>query len=108
MIESDLAIVPASGILFEVLATKCKVISGTYIDNQKIFFDSLYNLGVSGNAGNFEKNSIKKAIIAVLKNDWKNENLIDGKSKERILKLFLDAKNSNSYRGYKKVRKSIN
>lgn len=42
MQNSDLAIVPSSNILFEVLAVKMMVLSGYYVENQKnIYFDFL-------------------------------------------------------------------
>src|SRR5690606_24270409 len=39
LLKSDLAIVPASGILLEALACGCRVISGMYADNQKFLYE---------------------------------------------------------------------
>lgn len=49
MLDSDLAVVPSSGVLFEALALGCDVISSYYIDNQRGIYEGMKKL----NAGVF-------------------------------------------------------
>jgi UDP-2,4-diacetamido-2,4,6-trideoxy-beta-L-altropyranose hydrolase len=87
--EADLAIVPASGILQEVLAVGCKVISGMYIENQKNIFNSYKALGAFESAENFSDADLLHAIDVSLKSeDVPNKKFIDGKSGKRLLKCF--------------------
>jgi UDP-2,4-diacetamido-2,4,6-trideoxy-beta-L-altropyranose hydrolase len=85
---SQLAIVPASGLLFEVLAAGCFVISGMYVDNQKVLFQNFSRLKAFTNAGRFGFEEIKVAISTVFENPGQHNKLIDGKSDERILNIF--------------------
>lgn len=87
--QSDLCIVPASGILQEVIALQAKAISGMYADNQINIFSEFKRLGAFETAENFTAAAIKHAI----EESFKNENqvlpqFIDGQSGERILKYF--------------------
>jgi UDP-2,4-diacetamido-2,4,6-trideoxy-beta-L-altropyranose hydrolase len=88
MLESDLAIVPASGILFEVLAAGCVAISGIYIDNQKFVYENFRNSGQIIDSGNFENTQLHNAISLALNQDTSKTSGIDGRSASRILKLF--------------------
>jgi UDP-2,4-diacetamido-2,4,6-trideoxy-beta-L-altropyranose hydrolase len=91
MLASDLAIVPSSGILLEVLSAGCKVISGAYIDNQQLVFESLSGAGGIIPAYDFSSNYVKEAMDRlVFEYQSDNKKWVDGKSGERILKLFLD------------------
>jgi len=66
MLEADLAIVPSSGILFEVLATGCIAISGSYIENQELVYTNFKNAGCIIDAGNFSYQKSYKAIAEAL------------------------------------------
>ncbi|HBS84999.1 MAG: UDP-2,4-diacetamido-2,4,6-trideoxy-beta-L-altropyranose hydrolase [Bacteroidetes bacterium GWF2_38_335] len=88
MLEADLAIVPSSGILFEVLACGCKVISGYYVENQQGIYNELKKQNAFEDAKNFSTESIFMAIKKV--DAQKNLKLIDGNSKKRINSLFLN------------------
>jgi UDP-2,4-diacetamido-2,4,6-trideoxy-beta-L-altropyranose hydrolase len=87
MANSDLAIVPSSGILFEALAAKCLVMSGYYVDNQKVIYDGFKNLNAFIDLGNFKNLDIVHHInfhhFANI-----NKNIIDGKSGTRLLAEF--------------------
>lgn len=86
MLEADFAIVPASGILFEVLAAGCSVISGYYVENQKNIYDGFVGLNAIQIAEKFDVSSI---VEAFKKNKlFNNSFVIDGRSNERILVEF--------------------
>jgi UDP-2,4-diacetamido-2,4,6-trideoxy-beta-L-altropyranose hydrolase len=93
MAEAELAIVPCSGILQEVLTTGCKVVSGMYVENQKYMFENYKALGAFESAGNFSKEDILLAInrSCVGVTEFHNR-YIDGKSGDRILKFFKQFK----------------
>lgn len=89
MVSSELAIVPSSGILFEAIASGCRVISGTYAMNQKIVFARFLALGSFFNARNFSQGDLDTAVKEALDKSGPVERLIDGKSGQRILKKFI-------------------
>jgi UDP-2,4-diacetamido-2,4,6-trideoxy-beta-L-altropyranose hydrolase len=87
--EAQLAIVPASGILQEVMAIGCRIISGMYAENQKYIFDDYKNLGAFESAGDFSKQDIIKGIDKIIQNGYESpKRYIDLKSRERLLKCF--------------------
>lgn len=88
MKETDLAIVPSSGILNEVLAAGCKVISGMYVDNQKFIYQAYKDAHCFYDAVNFDSKDLKKAIVSAFESTKNTKNPIDGKSGERILSFF--------------------
>jgi UDP-2,4-diacetamido-2,4,6-trideoxy-beta-L-altropyranose hydrolase len=88
MLESDLAIVPSSGILLEAIATGCRIISGMYVNNQKELYEKYKAAGFFKDAGNFNAASTEKAIIESLTDIKPRKKIIDGKSGFRILKKF--------------------
>ena len=88
MLESDLAIVPASGILFEILATGCIVISGSYVDNQEYVYENFKNARLFIDAGNFSSKKLYDAISEVSGNSHNGGKTFDGQAAKRILKLF--------------------
>ena len=90
MLESDLAIVPASGILFEALAAGCLTISGCYVDNQNENYKGFKGLGLIGDAHKFERTSIESAINKMFQTPIKDKQPLDGYSGMRIKKLFRD------------------
>jgi len=87
-LEADLAIVPSSSILLEAISAKCKIISGTYADNQKFLYKNLLSHFTS--AYNFNAAAIENAISIALKTKPLSENIIDGNSGKRIKTLFLN------------------
>ncbi|MDX1641315.1 MAG: UDP-2,4-diacetamido-2,4,6-trideoxy-beta-L-altropyranose hydrolase [Balneolaceae bacterium] len=89
--ESDVAIVPSSGILFEALATGNITISGTYIDNQQKMYSGFKELNAIVDAGEFSAQEIRNAMQQIEPNK-KPKSYIDGKSPERIRSLFKSLK----------------
>jgi RimJ/RimL family protein N-acetyltransferase len=90
MLRAGLAIVPASGILYETMAAGCLIISGYYVDNQKILYERLKGAGAFIAAGNFSKTEIEDAIAKSLKPGSKPLTLIDGQSDKNIKRSFYD------------------
>lgn len=86
--KSDLAIIPASGILLEVLAVGCNLITGSYVQNQKNIFSYFKKTGSINVVENFSKSSIRRSIQRGLDNSQPTNNFIDGRSGERLRKLF--------------------
>lgn len=93
MLEADLAIVPASGILYECLAARLLVISGTYTENQLKIYEGFRKLNIFFDSINFSAIHIKRifknidiySCKEVLSNQ---EKLLDGKSTSRFRLLF--------------------
>lgn len=84
MLESDLAIVPASGILFEVLAVGCIVITGSYINNQDFILKGFLNLKAVIESSNLSKP--RDTLLRVISDTQPHrKSLIDGESKNRII-----------------------
>lgn len=91
--NNDLAIVPASGILFEAISVGIPIISGFYIQNQYDIYHGFLDLGVIYGAGDFSRDSFlnawnsveSKMSIQMIKNQ---KDCIDGKSPIRIRKAF--------------------
>lgn len=87
--RADLAIVPASGILFEVISTGLPAISGYYIDNQQGIYNGFKRLGCIIDAKNFDKENFfqamqtvnNKSLALIRKNQTQ---AIDGLSMDRI------------------------
>lgn len=88
MLESELAIVPSSGILLEAIASGCIVISGFYVENQKYVYDSFINQGVIIGCGSFDHKKIRNTLEVVFTKKRKELKLIDGKSKLRLNNVF--------------------
>ena len=93
MLESDIAIIPASGLIFEVLASGCYVITGHYVDNQKAIYEGFKTLNNITDAENFQS-------LDILFRDFnnkiklsKNIKVIDGLSGDRILQKFKKLQN---------------
>lgn len=85
--ESEAAIIPSSGILFEALATGNIAISGTYTENQKEVYVGFNKLGAIIDAGEFREREIRNAIQQI--GSYTNQKkFIDGKSPDRIRTLF--------------------
>ena len=83
MLEADLAIVPSSGILFEVLSTGMKVISGYYADNQINIYKGFLALNAIIDAGDFSEDGLSHALQGV--NRQTLTKIIDGTSSDNLL-----------------------
>lgn len=88
MLEADVAIVPASGILFEVLAAGCVAISGSYTENQKLVSENFRKARYIVDAGNFSYKRSYDAISEVLGGHINQSIFIDGQTTIRVSKLF--------------------
>jgi UDP-2,4-diacetamido-2,4,6-trideoxy-beta-L-altropyranose hydrolase len=91
--QADLAVVPASGILFEVISIGLPVISGYYTDNQKDVYSGFKAANVFYDAKSFnEQNFINAFKAALKKNDHEmienQKNCIDGLSPRRFRNKF--------------------
>lgn len=95
MLESEVVIVPSSGILFEALAAGCVAISGSYVNNQKFVYEHFKNKGFIVDAGNFSKKSLFSAITTVTVGSINPVHSIDGQSGIRISKLFDQLQKGN-------------
>lgn len=93
--QSDLVIVPASGILMEAIAVGCKSISGMYIENQKYAFREFKNANLIISAENFSEANIRDAIVKALDTPFQHKRFIDGNQKERLLSKFRSLCSSN-------------
>jgi spore coat polysaccharide biosynthesis predicted glycosyltransferase SpsG len=91
MLKSDLAIVPASGILLEALAAGCIVVSGYYINNQLAIYEGHKSLGTIIDAGDFRTTQIKE-ILNNLSISKQNQ-ILDGLSGKRIIKIIKSFEN---------------
>mgnify|MGYP001076975647 CR=1 FL=1 len=93
--EIDFAIVPSSTVLLEVISQNKPVITGYYVKNQKEISNYLYNkypqIQVVGDLQNI---SLLEKHIHLLRTNIEKINqpddnkLLDGKSPERLLKIF--------------------
>jgi spore coat polysaccharide biosynthesis predicted glycosyltransferase SpsG/predicted acetyltransferase len=88
MSKNTYGIYPCSGILLEALAAKQQIASGFYVDNQKYVYAQHLKIGSFEDAKSFELNDLKTAIDRIISNEnaSKTNELIDGKSIERIQK----------------------
>lgn len=95
LIQADLAIVPASGILFEVISIGLPVISGYYTDNQLAIYEGFLEKEAFVDAKSFSKKSFNEALSKVETLDLytlvsKQNKLIDGHSPSRLNNNFLE------------------
>jgi UDP-2,4-diacetamido-2,4,6-trideoxy-beta-L-altropyranose hydrolase len=87
MLEAELAIVPASGILYEALASGCIVVSGSNIDNQIDIYKGFSSMQLIEETENLSEP--KDAILKILSSQMIIENnIFDGDSGQRLLKKF--------------------
>lgn len=89
MLEAEIAIVPASGILLESIAVGCIVLSGIYIENQRFIYDNLVKRGLVVDCQNFEPDKIFTSLYNILRRDKRKQTrLIDGQTNIRLNKIF--------------------
>ncbi len=94
MLEAEIAIVPASGILLESLAVGCVVMSGIYIENQRFIYDNLIKSNSIIDCHNFEPERISFSLFNILRKiKWEQPRLIDGQTTIRIKKIFRQVNN---------------
>lgn len=101
LLDVQLAIVPASGILFEVVACRTPAISGYYTDNQLDIYKGFLEKGAFYDARDFNAPNLRKAIGVALQSDpnqmIKNQTAcIDGKSAERFIAIFNSLRHDHS------------
>jgi UDP-2,4-diacetamido-2,4,6-trideoxy-beta-L-altropyranose hydrolase len=84
MLDAELAIVPASGILFEALSVGCIVVSGHYISNQMDNYHGFLALNAFLDAKDFQQKYLNKVFTA-LDISGLNRHIIDGNSDQRML-----------------------
>lgn len=92
MLLTPISIVPASGILLESLAAGCITISGMSAENQKFLYDNYKKRNLIIDAVDFSSSKLNLAI----KKSFDFPTIIkpfDGKSGERLLKLFKQIRN---------------
>ncbi len=91
MLESEIVILPTSGLLFEAIACKARIIFGMYSENQKLLYNLIRETNYGVDAGRFTEIEISKAIQESFKYPFSpNLHSIDGKSPKRITKIFLE------------------
>lgn len=90
MKEADLAIVPASNMLMECLATGLKVIAGTYADNQTKLLKGYTNQGAVISAGSFAETDLRNAIDLALMPGALETAYFDGLSGKRIARRISE------------------
>jgi len=108
IMEAELAIVPASGILFEVMATGCKIISGSYINNQNYVYQNLKKENLIIGIPDFTKQKIKKALTISLNKKTNSPSHIDGNSQNRLLKIFNTLRQESLIKLRRASEKDIN
>ena len=89
LLDSDLAIVPASGVLFECIALGVPFITGYYIENQREIASYFYSQDHRISLGEFSKATITKNTLSIAF-EYPHQVIesIDGKSKDRLLDEF--------------------
>lgn len=84
--EADIAVVPASGILFEAFSMQSIVISGMYVENQKNNYFGFKEMDAFVDAGTFEKEMLRNALEKA--SSFTPKMIIDRKSPGRYRALF--------------------
>ncbi|MBC8052971.1 MAG: UDP-2,4-diacetamido-2,4,6-trideoxy-beta-L-altropyranose hydrolase [Sphingobacteriaceae bacterium] len=92
LMDADVAIVPASGILYEAVAISPIIISGTYTNNQEKLFAGFSKLEGIDITTSFQYSAIKDAITKALALEINQDRktIIDGNSPKRINLKFYD------------------
>lgn len=103
MEKSQLAIVPASSILYEVVAVKMPVISGYYVENQLEVHNGFKKLGLISSLEDFnDSENVQSALSSLIMNIPvrklidEQEKTYNGQSLNNFLKLFDEIKEGHS------------
>lgn len=91
MQKSDFAIVSASSVVYECAAVGLPILVGYYLDSQIEFYNALLsqkNIWGLGNIDTLQFDDLSKSIRQLPSLYQINESFIDGKQRERYLKLF--------------------
>ena len=92
MSRAAVGIVPASGILYEMLALNRVVITGMYIENQRIFLQEFSKMKNVILCGNFSTDQVRNAIAYFFAHKFIPEPAFDGQSGKRLLRIFNQMK----------------
>lgn len=84
--QTQLAIVPSSGILLEAIASHSIIISGFYVSNQRLVYNAYRDSFTD--AGDFSDAALEKALNTVLQNPRPSHIKLDGLSGKRLIKKF--------------------
>jgi UDP-2,4-diacetamido-2,4,6-trideoxy-beta-L-altropyranose hydrolase len=79
----SIAVVPASGILYEVIAAGCRIVSGYYTDNQLGIYEGFRALNGFADAIDFNEHALTRALDEI--ESFIPVRLIDGNSPSRIV-----------------------
>jgi UDP-2,4-diacetamido-2,4,6-trideoxy-beta-L-altropyranose hydrolase len=91
MADSEIAIVPASTVLYEAIAAQCKVITGYYTENQKMIYEGFLSTGVVVGCSDFKKIAENFSELYEHAQMLRScDGLIDGLSDIRIKKALQD------------------
>ncbi len=93
MLQSGVALVPSSGILYECLAVGCEVISGYYTDNQKNIYKGFLESGTIFGCDDFSLLSVYMEKYLIECDNFYHPKVIDGFSGVRIAALINDLAN---------------
>jgi UDP-2,4-diacetamido-2,4,6-trideoxy-beta-L-altropyranose hydrolase len=94
MLQSEVAIVPSSSLVFEALAAGCRVITGYYVNNQFEIYKGFKKLNVIIGAENFNEFEVLNALKLV--NEFKPAKVINGESQSNILQKIQSIVNVHS------------
>lgn len=95
MLKTDIGIVPASSILFEIIASRVPAISGYYVDNQYDIYQGFNNLDIFKGVEDFKQEKMVSALeniaglnrLELIRNQQK---VIDYKSSQRIFNVLIE------------------
>lgn len=96
--QSDIAVVPSSGVLMEALAVGNHIVAGMYVENQKLLYEHYKNVDAIYSAGDFSPGNLKRALRECLSSAQVKADVIDGNSGKRILKIFTQLETEESIR----------
>lgn len=88
MFITEFAIVPASNILLESMASGLKILSGYYANNQFSQYNNFLKNNLIVPMGSFSSQEISQGVSSLYLSPESPINLVDGQSDERILSLF--------------------
>ncbi len=96
MVDTEIAIVPASGILFEVIACKMIPLAGYYVDNQMSIYEGFLKLNAIEDCKQFNLDIINEKLESIEISTNELKHLIDGESPKRLQYLFEKLSDENT------------